>query len=107
MSPFDIIRDRVASCTGLSNFYVFALMSIGVPSRAAGTPLWGGTWCTKNSLRLSLQDTSAVNGMVLCNHTWTEIWDAKWYFTGSNEYNPNGLDKTWFYPSHYQYQRCH
>jgi hypothetical protein len=30
------------------------------------------------------------------NHTWVEIWDGKWHYTGAAE--PNDLDHAWFTP---------
>jgi hypothetical protein len=30
------------------------------------------------------------------NHTWVEIWDGDWHFTGACEPDPNGLDRGWF-----------
>ena len=30
------------------------------------------------------------------NHTWVEIWDKGWHFTGACEPDPNGLDRGWF-----------
>ena len=30
------------------------------------------------------------------NHTWVEIWDGDWHFTGAAEPDPNGLDRGWF-----------
>ena len=30
------------------------------------------------------------------NHTWVEIWDGDWSFTGADEYDQNGLNRAWF-----------
>jgi len=30
------------------------------------------------------------------NHTWIEIWDGGWHFTGADEYDKDGLDRGWF-----------
>lgn len=30
------------------------------------------------------------------NHTWVEIWDKGWHFTGAAEQDPNGLNRGWF-----------
>jgi hypothetical protein len=30
------------------------------------------------------------------NHTWAEVWDGDWHFTGADEYDANGLDRGWF-----------
>src|SRR4051812_10461775 len=30
------------------------------------------------------------------NHTWVEVWDGGWHFTGAAEYDPKGLDRGWF-----------
>jgi len=27
------------------------------------------------------------------NHTWVEIWDGEWFFTGADEYDKHGLDR--------------
>jgi hypothetical protein len=33
------------------------------------------------------------------NHNWVEIWDGNgWSFTGAAEYDPAGLNRTWFFP---------
>ena len=64
-----------ATCTGLSIVLVQACRAVGIPARAAGTPLWS-------------------NGRG--NHTWVEIWDGDWHFTGADEYDPAGLDRGWF-----------
>ena len=74
-SPSESIAQNRATCTGLSIILVDACRSIGVAARVAGTPLW-----TNNR----------------GNHTWTEIWDEGWHFTGSDEYNSGGLNKGWF-----------
>ena len=75
-SPAQSIEQGLASCTGLSIILVDACRSVGVPARLAGIPKW------KNK-----------NG----NHTWVEIWnDGDWHFTGAAEYNPEGLNRTWF-----------
>ncbi len=64
-----------ASCTGLSILLSDACRSVAVPARLAGTPLW-----TNKS----------------GNHTWVEIWDNGWHFTGACEQDPKGLDRGWF-----------
>lgn len=73
--PFETMRSGVATCTGLSILLVDACRSVGVPARLAGTPLWF--------------DNSG-------NHTWVEIWDGGWHFTGAAEPDPKGLDRGWF-----------
>ena len=65
----------MATCTGLSIILVDACRSVGVPARVAGTPLW-----------------TNKRG----NHTWVEVWDGEWHFTGADEYNAEGLNKAWF-----------
>jgi hypothetical protein len=30
------------------------------------------------------------------NHTWVEVWDGDWHFTGADEYDKKGLDRGWF-----------
>ena len=73
--PFETMESGVATCTGLSVLLVDACRSVGVPARVAGTPLW-----SNNS----------------GNHTWVEIWDGDWHFTGAAEQSPDGLDRGWF-----------
>lgn len=64
-----------ATCTGLSIALVYACRSVGIPARAAGTPLW-----------------SDLSG----NHTWVEVWDGEWKFLGADEYDAKGLNRGWF-----------
>lgn len=64
-----------ATCTGLSILLVEACRAVGIPARAVGTPLWANE-----------------RG----NHTWAEVWDGGWRFTGADEYDANGLDRGWF-----------
>ena len=73
--PLETMATGVATCTGLSILLVDACRSVGVPARIAGTPLW-----------------SNHSG----NHTWVEIWDDGWHFTGAAEPDPQGLDRGWF-----------
>ena len=73
--PFETMATGVATCTGLSILLVDACRSVGVPARIVGTPLW-----SNNS----------------GNHTWVEIWDGSWLFTGAAEQNPNGFNRGWF-----------
>ncbi|HVS36986.1 MAG TPA: transglutaminase domain-containing protein, partial [Gemmataceae bacterium] len=74
-SPKESIEQGLASCTGLSIILSDACRSVAVPTRIAGTPLW-----SNNS----------------GNHTWVEIWDDGWHFTGACEPDPTGLDRGWF-----------
>lgn len=94
-SPYDSIRQGLASCSGLSILLCDAFRAVGLPARVAGVP----TWVT-------------VNG----NHNWVEVWlgndgapqpdsevtpmlslqwNAAWRVT---EYNPDtkGWDHAWF-----------
>ena len=48
---------------------------MGIPTRVVGIPNW-----------------SNKRG----NHTWLEIWDGDWHFTGACEADPKGLDRGWF-----------
>jgi hypothetical protein len=64
-----------ATCTGLSIILVNACRAVGIPARAVGTPLWANQ-----------------RG----NHTWVEIWDGDWHFTGADEYDAAGLNRGWF-----------
>lgn len=74
-SPGESIASGKASCTGLSILLVDACRAVGIPARAVGTPMW-------------------TNGRG--NHTWVEIWDGGWHFTGADEYDAGGLDRGWF-----------
>ena len=74
-SPKESIAQTRASCTGLSIILVNSCRAIGIPARAVGTPMW-----------------SSGRG----NHTWVEIWDGGWHFTGADEYDEKGLDRGWF-----------
>jgi poly(3-hydroxybutyrate) depolymerase len=74
-SPFESIEQGKASCTGLSIILADACRAVCVPARLAGTPNW-----------------SDKRG----NHTWVEVWDKKWHFTGACEPDPLGLDRGWF-----------
>lgn len=75
LSPYESIRQGNASCTGLSIVLSDACRAVGVPTRLVGTPNW-----------------SDKRG----NHTWIEIRDKKWRFTGACEPDPAGLDRGWF-----------
>lgn len=74
-SPRESISQGKASCTGLSIVLADACRSVCVPARLVGTPLW-----------------TNKRG----NHTWVEIWDKDWHFTGACEADPAGLDRGWF-----------
>ncbi|MFN0066536.1 MAG: transglutaminase-like domain-containing protein, partial [Limisphaerales bacterium] len=74
-SPKESMALAKATCTGLSIILVDACRAVGIPARAVGTPLW-------------------ANGRG--NHTWVEIWDGDWYFTGADEPDPAGLNRGWF-----------
>lgn len=69
------VKQGRATCTGLSIILVEACRSIGIPARATGTALW-----------------TNERG----NHTWVEIWDGAWHFTGADEFDAEGLDRGWF-----------
>ena len=73
--PAESIRTGLASCTGLSILLIDACRSVGIPARFVGTPLW-----------------SNKSG----NHSWVEIWDGGWHFTGACEPTGETLDKGWF-----------
>jgi hypothetical protein len=74
-SSYESIEYKKASCTGLSILLIAACRSVGVPARFAGTPLWA--------------DGSG-------NHSWVEIWDGGWHFTGAAEPAGDALDRSWF-----------
>lgn len=74
-SPKESIEQGKASCTGLSIVLSDAARSVCIPARLVGTPLWANK-----------------RG----NHTWVEVWDKGWHFTGACEPDPLGLDRGWF-----------
>ncbi|MCX6929277.1 MAG: hypothetical protein NT154_39565 [Verrucomicrobia bacterium] len=74
-SPKESIEQGKATCTGLSIILVDACRAVGVPARIAGVP----AWVHKDG-----------------NHTWAEIWDGDWFFTGADEYDQAGLNRGWF-----------
>lgn len=74
-SPKESIEQGKASCTGLSIVLSDACRAVCVPARIVGTPLWANK-----------------RG----NHTWVEVWDKDWHFTGACEPDKNGLDRGWF-----------
>lgn len=74
--PYESMKLKMASCTGLSILLADALRSVGIPCRIAGTAMW----TTKEG-----------------NHNWNEVWlpeHKRWLFT---EYYPDkkGLDHGW------------
>lgn len=73
--PKQTMETGLASCTGLSILLSDACRSVCVPTRVVGTPLWANK-----------------RG----NHTWLEVWDKDWHFTGACEPDPAGLDRGWF-----------
>lgn len=74
-SPAESVAQGRATCTGLSIILVDACRAVGVPARIAGV----ANWADKRG-----------------NHTWVEIWDDGWHFTGADEYNEAGLNRAWF-----------
>ncbi len=74
-SSLESMESGVATCSGLSILLVDACRAVGVPARVAGTPMW-----------------TNLRG----NHTWVEIWDNGWHFTGACEPDEKGLDRGWF-----------
>jgi predicted esterase len=74
-SPKESMEIGMASCTGLSILLSDACRSVCIPTRIVGTPLWANK-----------------RG----NHTWLEIWDGDWHFTGACEQDPSGMDRGWF-----------
>lgn len=74
-NPAQVIAERKASCTGLSVLLIAGCRAAGVPARLVGTPLWA--------------DSSG-------NHSWVEIWDQGWHFTGAAEPTEDRLDDGWF-----------
>ncbi len=74
-SPYESINAGMASCTGLSILLIDVCRSVGIPARFVGTPSW-----YNNS----------------GNHSWVEIWDGKWHFTGAAEPTEDRLNESWF-----------
>ncbi len=74
-SPSESAKLGMATCTGLSIILVDACRAVGIPARAVGTPMW-------------TNDRG--------NHTWVEVWDGGWHFTGADEYDKAGLNRGWF-----------
>ncbi|MBT5599093.1 MAG: transglutaminase domain-containing protein [Planctomycetaceae bacterium] len=74
-SPSETIDSGLASCSGLSVLLIDACRSVGVPARFVGTPMW-----------------SNQSG----NHSWVEIWNGGWHFTGACEPAGDELDRGWF-----------
>jgi hypothetical protein len=74
-SPLESIDSGLASCTGLSVLLIDACRSQGIPARFVGTPRWS--------------DDSG-------NHSWIEIWDGDWKFTGAAEPTGEALNQGWF-----------
>jgi hypothetical protein len=75
LSPKESIAQGNASCTGLSIVLSDACRAVCIPTRIVGTP----NWFDKRG-----------------NHTWIEIYDKGWHFTGACEPDPKGLDRGWF-----------
>ena len=73
--PYESMETGKASCTGLSILLIDACRSVGVPARFVGTPRWS--------------DNSG-------NHSWVEVWDGEWKFTGAAEPSGDDLNKGWF-----------
>ena len=74
-SPYESLQSGLASCTGLSVLLIDACRSLAIPARFVGTPLWS--------------DNSG-------NHSWVEVWDNGWHFTGAAEPTGEQLDQAWF-----------
>ena len=74
-SPYESIESGLASCSGLAVLLIDACRAVGVPARFCGTPLW--------------TDRSG-------NHSWVEVWDDGWHFTGAAEPAGDALDNVWF-----------
>jgi poly(3-hydroxybutyrate) depolymerase len=74
-SPYESLQSGLASCTGLSVLLIDACRAQGIPARFVGTPLWS--------------DKSG-------NHSWVEVWNNGWHFTGAAEPSGDQLDQAWF-----------
>ena len=71
----ETMESGLASCTGLSILLADACRACAVPARLAGV----ASWRKKRG-----------------NHTWVEVWDQGWHFTGACEPSKKGLNHTWF-----------
>lgn len=74
-SPLESMEAGLASCSGLAVLLVDACRAVGAPARFVGTPRWS--------------DDSG-------NHSWVEVWDDGWHFTGAAEPAGDALDEAWF-----------
>ncbi|MEM8736596.1 MAG: transglutaminase domain-containing protein, partial [Planctomycetota bacterium] len=74
-SPAESIEQGLASCSGLSVILIDACRAVGIPARFVGTPLW-----------------SNRSG----NHSWVEVYDQGWHFTGACEATGDDLNQGWF-----------
>lgn len=74
-SPHESIESGLATCSGLAVLLIDACRAVGVPARFCGTPLW--------------TDRSG-------NHSWVEVWNDGWHFTGAAEPAGDALDAVWF-----------
>lgn len=74
-SPYESMESGLASCSGLSILLIDACRAVGVPARFVGTASWS--------------DDSG-------NHSWVEVWDDGWHFTGAAEPTGRKLDRGWF-----------
>ncbi|MEZ6073508.1 MAG: transglutaminase-like domain-containing protein [Pirellulales bacterium] len=73
--PEETIESGIATCSGLSILLIDACRAVGVPARFVGIPMW--------------PDGSG-------NHSWVEVWDQGWHFTGAAEPAGDELDRAWF-----------
>lgn len=74
-SAREVMTEQKATCTGLSILLIDACRSVGIPARFVGTPLWA--------------DSSG-------NHSWVEVWQDGWHYTGAAEPAEDRLDDAWF-----------
>ena len=73
-SPYESIRAKKASCTGLSVLLIDACRALCIPARFVGIPKW-----------------PHKRG----NHSWVEVWaNGQWNVLGAFETSP--LNETWF-----------
>ncbi|MBL8888368.1 MAG: hypothetical protein JNL67_00205 [Planctomycetaceae bacterium] len=73
--PQETLDNKTASCTGLSILLIDVCRACGIPARFVGTPRWS--------------DNSG-------NHSWIEVWDNGWHFTGAAEPTGDQLNQAWF-----------
>ena len=95
-SPFQVLNNGNASCTGLAIFLIACTRSVGMPIRLTGTPHWHF-----DKSKCPQGDESDDCG----NHDWSEVFADEiggWSFN-SPAGNVN-LNQSWFFPDWTEHQ---